>query len=159
MISHGNFKYLVVETGYTARLIEKLPQLTKKVRKAKSLGWGSYEPNDEETADFNDLVLFIEDLPSPDQTLAQDNPTPKRMFHKVSLQTEEIEKIRKIVSTRTNGIVAFRCDGFSDAIAFINVLRKLNYCKPLGFDNLYTMQILIGEILLMSFDCDEDIDL
>lgn len=123
----SNFKYLVVETGYTGRLVKKLPELT---------------PLLSEHLEEENPIVYIEDSIWGTGLFAVDK------------DMEEIQRIRNLLRHDLGGIIVLRCDSLSRAMGAVEVLMDQRYCAFFGFGTLYQMELITGEILVMSFDCE-----
>ena len=123
-----NFKYLVVNTGYTGRLVKRLPELTELLA---------------ENLEEENPIVFIEDTIWGTGLVT------------VSGESDEIERIRKAVPLDGNGgVIVLRCDSLSRAMGAVEVLMNRPYCAFFNFGALYQMELIDGEILVMTFDCE-----
>ena len=136
------FKYLVVETGYTGRLVEKIPMIKEDMKEIEK---GDCETDPKECTRCNDLVLFIEDHLWGEG------------LYTVSSKTEEIEEIRKLLEPKWGlyqGFIVLRCDRLGKAMNVARALMEHEHCGCFNFDNLYQITVIPGEILVMRFDCE-----
>lgn len=135
----GNFKYLVVETGYTTRLIHGLSNMKYQLQVDMRNFCKTKEAN---CSCCNDLVLYIED-----ESLQQ-------KLYEVSPQKEEIEDIRTMISRKElRGIIVFRCNSFEQAMIAVEVLQDQEYCDGLTMRNCVEIIKINGEVLVMRFNC------
>src|SRR4051812_38699176 len=89
------FKYLVIKTGYTSRLIEKCLKIKDGLKEIVEAGCEETDTEEHSCENCNDLILFIYDKLWGEG------------LHEVSTAKEEIEKIRSVVPD--DGIIVFRC--------------------------------------------------
>ena len=123
------FKYLVVATGYTARLVKRVSELKEELL-------------DEEEND-SDAILYIEDL------------VWGKGLYEISQKRDEIEKIRKIITPdKYRGVIVLRCNRLSQAMRIISLLMEQGYCGCFDYTALQKMELIDKEILVMEFDCE-----
>ena len=122
------FKYLVVETGYTSRLFHKLDELKKRVQ--------------EQDEEDEDPILYIDD-----------NIWGIGLY-RISPDTKTIEKIQDALGPNRRGLIVFRCRDFTNAICLVEVLAEQQYCGCFSMTSLYEMELINGDILVMHFDCE-----
>lgn len=134
-----NFKYLVVDTGYTSRLVDDLSQIEEQLKEDLQYLCNSIEAN---CPHCNDLILYIED------SICGNG------LYEVSPQKEEIEKIRTMISgEKFRGIIVLRCDNLRKVMTVVEVLQNQDYCCCFVMSHLYEMKIINEEVLLMRFGC------
>ena len=141
----ANFKYLVVNTGYSRGIMKKLTEFKELI-----LDYLDYsrdcdcdDPEECPNPTCSDLVLYIED------------PKSKTKLHKMSSNNEEIEKIRKLLSDEElDGHIVIRCDNINNAMNLIAALINLKYCERFSFTSLYEMKIVKEDFLIMRFECE-----
>ena len=130
IIKIESFKYLVVETGYTSRLLKEFDQFKEQVQ---------VQLDEEED---QDCILYIHDS------------IWGSGLYKISPNNEEIEKVQKAVASERRAVVVFRCEDFGRAMCLVDVLIEQQYCACFDFTSLCGMELINGEILVMKFDCE-----
>lgn len=141
----ANFKYLVVNTGYSRGIMKKLPEFKELILDYLEYHVDCTCDNREQCSNptCSDLVLYIED------------PNSKTQLQKMSPNNEEIEKIRKLLSDeQLDGHIVIRCDNINNAMNLIAALINLKYCERFSFTSLYEMKIVKEDFLIMRFECE-----
>lgn len=144
------FKYLVVKTGYTARLFNLLAALKEKLKDEVYNDFCDCEANvpvgDKNSCSCQeDVVLFIEDS------------FWGMGVYEISEKKDEIDRIRSSLSKEEafkEGIVVFRSHDIGNAMATIQSLMKVKYCNCFDFTTLCQMKVIDGEILAVEFGCE-----
>ena len=126
MLKISNFKYLVVKTGYTGRLVKKLAELKELLT---------------EHLEDDDPILYIED-----------SIWGGGLFT-VTEKQEEIDRIQKVYPN-VSGVIVLRCESLVRAMGAVEILMGQRYCAFFSFGTLYQMELIDEEILVMSFDCE-----
>lgn len=131
----GGFKYLVIETGYTGRLVQHIDDIKQKMQNRCYMC--------DEICTCANKLLFIED------TLWGKGLT------KVSATDEEIAYIRETLTEDDGtGIIAFRSGSLSDALGIAQILMGYDHCACFGLDTLCKIRVANGDVLFLHFDCE-----
>lgn len=135
-----NFKYLVVSTGYTSRLVDEILDIEKEIKR-------EFEADCDDNIDgvncshCRDRILFIADE-----------------ICNISLNDEldeilYVQKIWKTVSDGKNsGIIAIRCECLFNAATIINILIKQKYCH-FKWTDLVELTV-VQDVLVVYFSCE-----
>lgn len=125
-----NFRYLVVHTGYTSRLVKHAKEIDEQVYRLFIPGW--------ETK----YLLYIRD------TIwgrgYYDFSDDKVLLDKLKDRLKDYDKC---------GAIVFRCDSLMRGMGICSILMKYNYCGCFSFENMCEVTSL-GDILLLKFDCE-----
>lgn len=137
------FKYLVVRTGYTSRLVDDINSIEDEIADRTCCSCKNEEICEHE----GKQVIYIED-----------NLWGAGMYEFGT--SDEIAHVKSILNEHTheesefNGVVVLKCNKLSQAYNIVEILMEQEYCGSFCFPNLYRMEILNGEVLLMCFDCE-----
>ena len=158
-----NFKYLVVYTGYTARLIEGGACMKIEEEIKERLDAQCEKTYDKESGGYlevdcdhcKDRILYI-----------RDKIWGKKEFHDVwgegmkviSGSTEEIKHIKDSLidldeEKYGRGMIAFRCSCVMDATSIIDVLMKQNYCAFFKWTEMGEI-VISDDVLVFTFGCE-----
>ena len=139
------FKYLVVKTGYTSRLVENVDSIEENMADISSC---SCEDESEETCEHQGKhIIYIED--NICGTGMYEFGTKDEITHIKSILNEHFKEEHEL-----SGIIVLKCNKLNQATNLVEILMEQNYCSCFGFSNLDRMEILNGEVLLMYFDCE-----
>lgn len=131
------FKYLVINTGYTGRLVQHIDDIKQKMQNR------CYTCDDSKRCTCANKLLFIED------TLWGKGLT------KVGATDEEIAYIREtLIKADGTGIIAFRSGSLTDALGIAQILMEYDYCACFGLNTLCKIRVAKGDVLFLHFDCE-----
>lgn len=130
-----NFKYLVINTGYTSRLLDDVDDIETEIKNRLDYMCDS-------TEQWKDSILYIYDKIWGLGYYAC-NGTKKEQNHVRDTIGEKYE----------SGVIAIKCNNISSAFCIINILMKKNYCGCFNMEFLMAM-ILIDDVLIVEFDCE-----
>lgn len=133
------FKYLVVRTGYTRRLVKKIDRIEAKFAEDFDC------PCENEECNLTcRRVLYIHDSIWGDGLYSFGDEA-------------EIARIQGILEehkSTCDGIIVLKCNMLDTAFRLTEELMKVKYCASFGFHSLYSMNLLNEEVLVISFDCE-----
>lgn len=135
----NNFKYLVVKTGYTSRLLEDLDEIEDNIRARFD-----YECTNKKNCKHckDTSVLYIHDN------------CRGGGYNKCNGRKRERKYVRNMLDEKyIDGTVAIKCDNISKAFQIIQILMNCDYCGCFVIDSLMKM-ILVEDILVVVFDCE-----
>jgi hypothetical protein len=136
-----NFKYLVVDTGYTSRLVDMVDDIEDKIRDKISGFHGG-----KNCAHCENKILYIYD-----NDYDVKNKTHIDIYHSYNGKASERKHVKKIMNRK--GIIVFKCDEIRWIFAIIDVLMNQNYCGGFCMESLIGIT-LVEDILVVSFDCE-----
>jgi hypothetical protein len=135
----NNFKYLIVRTGYTARLLEHLDEIEDNIR-ARFDYVCTNKKNCKHCKDTSVLYIY-------------DNCHGEG-YHKCNGTKEERKYVRNSLDKKhKSGTIAIKCDNISKAFSIIQILMDCDYCGCFMIDSLMEM-VLVNDILVVTFDCE-----
>jgi hypothetical protein len=133
-----NFKYLVVDTGYTSRLIKSICDIEEEIK-----GELDYLCNNEDSCPHcQDYILYIYD-----KLWGGDNP----YYYNVQ-RAQECEYVKNKINNQS-GVIVLRCEHISNAFAFTEILMKQGYCNCFSLRSLMSIE-LKDDVLIIKFDCE-----
>src|SRR5665648_359375 len=125
-----DFRYLVVATGYTARLVKRVDELNEKF----------VEHLDEEERS-NDSILYI-----------HDDIWGGGLYPIDGDAADKIDSVRKAVEGKVHRAhIVLRCGNLAWAMGILEDLMNERYCACFSFTSMYKMEIVDGDILVMHF--------
>lgn len=152
-MSRNDLDYVVINTSYTFRLIDKLAfnkidTITENTNE-KYDGNGVYRIShlynteqekyskiEQETEFIDSFEIFMEPINKfIDNCLFIHDMIGGQGLYKIG-NDDEIEKVLKVLDENEidkNGIVCLKCTNRSDIIGHLNILKDLDYCKMFGY--------------------------
>jgi len=133
----NNFKYLVVHSGFTGRLIDRIEELNNLIFEEVYL---EGTDNDYEIRS----TLFIKD------------EIYGEGLHKFGHDgdIDDILNHLKMIGCKNLGLIAFRCSCLMHALEMIKVLKKMNYCKSFRVEGITEMVFVGKTTLIVDIDCE-----
>lgn len=137
----NKFKYLVVNTGYTRRLIKDTEEIEDKIK----IRLSSICLNNDQCDHCKGTILYIfEQIPG------------RRFSYKNDILSTKQE--RKYIKDKINtkhrkGVIVLKCNHIFQAFTIINVLIEQQYCTH--FNTEFTSSIeVIDDVLIFNFNCE-----
>ena len=132
-----NFKYLVINSGYTSRLHKKVKKINEEILNQACI--------DEDEDDTAPCVLYI-----------KDKLWGKGMYEFGNVDDiAYVEKqLREKYSINLDGIIVFRCNALLFAFEIIGILKECHFCGCFGYNNIYKMTCIDNEILVIEIDAE-----
>lgn len=130
------FKYLVVDTGYTDRLISKVNKIEKKIAEEIE------ECEDSENCLAN-KILYIDSRIH--------GQCPHEIGNKDEISYVSQSLIQCGVYEDLMGIIVVKCDDITKAFLIIDILKKQKYCRIF---NIVNMELINNKILMIRYDCE-----
>ena len=150
-----NFKYLVVDTGYTSRLIDQVGEIEKQIK--SRLDYLCDGEDSELTCEHcKDRVLYIRDCGWGEgksrvvTSMYNDDHKSYAYVQDVLTSCDDLNNTRY---SGSGGYIVIRCDDIKMAFSIIQILMDQDYCGCFHMDSLYHM-ILVKDVLIVNFDCE-----
>ena len=142
-----NFKYLVVQTDYTDRLIEMIAYIQEQIRSIRDAECECKEQFI--CSSCYDPILYIRHT---NYTFFENGKCKKKkLMYNVSTHTDLINYVKAKVDTKcTMDYIVFRSNYVLDAMGIVNILIKLKYCGMFDIDTMEQIT-MIDDILMLSF--------
>lgn len=137
VITHiQSIDYVILNTGYTYRLIKKLDKLESKLKKLDLI---------EENID--EIALFIRDDVYKTEHFFTGDIIAQKLFQ---------------VCDKMAGVICFKCDNIGKAMIIVKILMGMKYCACFETSTLYSMKYLEMNLdtttkkkaLVMTFDTE-----
>lgn len=122
-----NFKYLVVQTGYTARLVKHAKEINKKINEMY------------DSKERKQRLLYIHD------------PIWGEGYYDFSNDKESLTELKKRVKDYKCGSIAFLCKSLGGAMSICDIIMEYKYCDFFSFLGLGEI-VCRGDIIIMHFD-------
>jgi len=150
IVAIDEFKYLVVDTGYTARLLDKLDTIKAKIISDCMHDSPDNSPEDKDDDEENETCALCRD-----PVLYIDDDVWGSGFSPVSESEDEIQHVRDVLSKLgdTSGIIVFRCNSLSAAMGLVDILVQQDYCACFSMTSLQTIK-QIGDVLYLEYDAE-----
>lgn len=136
-----NFKYLVINTGYTHRLINNIEELENKIKQQLNYLCS----NDKNCDHCKDYILYIfEQIPGRKFSYKNDIVAGK----------QERKTIKNKINTKhRKGVIVTRCNHISQAFVIINILIEQKYCSKFTLQQILSIETM-ENILIFNFNCE-----
>lgn len=165
MNSIKSFDYVIIETGYTARVMKCLDKL-----KTEFLDDCVFEsPEDCDKCSDGEIKEFDK---NGEKLIRSDDPpqcdciNDKIMFiedhvwgtglYEISKDVQKIKQLLPLIKN-LSGTICFKCNTLMKAMQISKILMNMDYCACFCFENLYEMQMHTIDnyrVLIMTFDCE-----
>ena len=143
LVSVSQFKYLVVNSGYTGRLTKKVDKLNKKIVEDVYCNIVDYDQSWRETS-----VLYITDTLHGKGTYKYGNAAD------INIIKNHVKIAIPNRKERSGGVIAFRCEYISDALRIVKVLKDMRYCACLEVECIFNIRCVDNTTLVIDVDCE-----
>jgi hypothetical protein len=158
-----NFKYLVVDTGYTSRLIDKVGEIEEQIKSQFDHLCDNTDDDEEVKTVENscehckDKVVYIRDCvlrkgKSRVATSIYNNDCATYSYVEDVLKSRDNSDLTSCYSG-SGGYIVIRCDSINMAFTIIQILMDQKHCGCFRIDSLTDM-ILVKDVLIINFDCE-----